>query len=157
MVRGSFLSIELDALPDADLQGHWLRGTEYVSRPFRFTVEASSTNRALRIDHMVSSAVTIAIRTRDGKPRYIHGHVARVQQLGTALRNTRYRLLIVPWTSLLRRTRHCRIFQGELTISDILKEICKDYPIAHLQTDRLRTQPAIRRGCGRDQRAAASA
>ena len=102
-----------------------VRGSEGISRLFRFHVELLSTNNSIDYKKMLGQKVTITFLLNDDQKRYISGRVSSFSQGATDQRFTYYQAEIVPWMWFLSRAADCRIFQNK-KVADILEEVFKD-------------------------------
>jgi type VI secretion system secreted protein VgrG len=101
------------------------KGSEGMSRLFRFDLELLSTDPNIDYTQIIGKSVTIAVTQADGTPRYFNGIISRFGQAGADETFTSYHAEMVPWLWLLTRTADCRIFQN-MTIPDIIKKIFTD-------------------------------
>jgi len=101
------------------------KGSEGMSRLFRFNLDLLSTDPSIDYTQIIGKSVTIAVTQADGTPRYFNGIISRFGQAGADETFTSYHAEMVPWLWLLTRTADCRIFQN-MTIPDIVKKIFTD-------------------------------
>src|SRR5262249_10271529 len=95
-----------------------LSGSEFVSRPFEFTLDLLSDDAAVDPSKLLRKAMTVAVDLEGGKPRFFSGWVRRFVQLGrSADQLTLYRAEIVPAFWFLSQSTNCRIFQ-KMTVPD---------------------------------------
>lgn len=92
-------------------------GSEYVSRPFHFSVVAKATEDGLDPASVLGKAVTVTLIDGDGKKRKICGRAARL-----AIRGTEWALELRPWLSMLALSADNRIFQ-EMTAVEIITAV----------------------------------
>ena len=115
------------------------RGTESVSKPFRYTVVFESEDLSLSLDSFVGKTVQVAVMWKSGGPsgseqsRGLYGVVIRASQSGMSeVRGKEaraiYQVEVVPrlWSLTLRT--NCRIFQDKKT-DDIVLAILKEHGI----------------------------
>ena len=98
------------------------KGSEGMSRLFRFELDLLSENNAIDFTQIIGKSVTISLRLADGSMRYFNGIISRFGQSGSDNTFTSYSAEMVPWLWCLTRNADCRIFQ-EKTVPDILKEV----------------------------------
>ena len=101
------------------------KGSEGMSRLFRFDLDLLSTDPNIDYTQIIGKSVTLAVTQADGTPRYFNGIISRFGQAGADETFTSYHAEMVPWLWLLTRTADCRIFQN-MTIPDIIKKIFTD-------------------------------
>lgn len=104
------------------LQG--FTGTEAISRPFRFELEAFSEKPPIDFDKIIGTNATISVKTADGGERYFNGIISRFGQRSSEKGVNAYTAEMVPWLWLLTRSADCRIFQN-LSVTDIIAEMFK--------------------------------
>ena len=98
------------------------RGSEGMSRLFRFELDLLSEDPNISYTDIIGKNVTISLKQADGTPRYFNGVISRFGQGGSDEIFTSYHAEMVPWLWFLTRTADCRIFQNK-TIPDIIKKI----------------------------------
>jgi type VI secretion system secreted protein VgrG len=98
------------------------RGSEGMSRLFRFELDLLSEDPGIKYTDIIGKSVTISLKQADGTPRYFNGVISRFGQGGADVRFTTYRAEMVPWLWFLTRTADCKIFQN-MTIPDIIKKV----------------------------------
>src|SRR5689334_8782562 len=97
---------------DGQLAVRGFSGTEALSRLYDFTLElVSATQEAVEIKELLGKDAQLLIHSVDGSPRYVHGIIARVENLGAPSGHHRYRARLVPRLWTLDLTRNSRIFQ----------------------------------------------
>src|SRR2546421_7213426 len=110
-------------------------GSEAISNPFRFKIEAQSTNKKIDVDSILSKGVTVRLEALvDGQPvaRFFHGLVERFGIQAVEKDDAIYRLEGVSWLAILDRTADCRIFQDKTVpeiVTSIFNEWKKEYPL----------------------------
>lgn len=99
---------------DAPVHVHSFRGTEQLSRAWRFDFVVSAP-RDREIERVALGQRATAIIQREGRLRALYGIVARVtlDGAGPAPDRAQFRVRVVPRLTMLRRTKRSRIFQGE--------------------------------------------
>jgi len=101
------------------------RGSEGISRLFRFELDLLSEDPDIQYTDIIGKEVTISLRQADGTPRFLSGIISRFGQGGTDDLFTSYHAEMVPWLWFLTRTEDCRIFQNK-SIPDIIKQVFSD-------------------------------
>jgi type VI secretion system secreted protein VgrG len=101
------------------------RGSEGISRLFRFELDLLSENSDIKYTDIIGKNVTISLKQADGKSRHFNGIISRFGQGGADETFTTYHAEMVPWLWFLTRTADCRIFQKK-SIPDIIKQIFGD-------------------------------
>lgn len=100
-----------------------VRGTEAVSRLFRFELELASEDAEIDFSKIVGQSVTAKIEVGDGSTsRYINGIVTDFSQHDSDPRLWSYRAVLQPAFWLGTRTRDCRIFQDQ-SATDIIETV----------------------------------
>ncbi len=98
------------------------RGSEGISRLFRFELDLLSEDNSITFTDIIGKNVTITVKQADGTPRYFNGVISRFGQGGSDETFTSYHAEMVPWLWFLTRAADCKIFQNK-TIPDIVKEV----------------------------------
>ena len=106
------------------LQG--FRGTEGISRLFKFDLVMHSENRSISFDSVVGKTATIKVVLQDGQERFINGIIASFSQGGATSTFASYTATLVPWFWMLTRTNDCRIFQN-MTVPDIIQKLFQEH------------------------------
>jgi type VI secretion system secreted protein VgrG len=101
------------------------KGTESISRLFRFELDLLSENSSISYPDIVGKNVTISLKQPDESYRYINGVISRFAQHATEEQFTAYRAEMVPWLWLLTRNADCRIWKNK-SIPDIIIEVFND-------------------------------
>ncbi len=134
---GRETNIEVTLNDAAPLGVTWLKGTEGLSKLFRFQVEFLS-SESLTVAGLMNKSAKIRIWQQASssdveRERYVHGIVSRFTYLGQVAapgnasgNMKKYRAEIVPWLWLLTQKTNCRIFQGK-SIPEIVGEILGEY------------------------------
>lgn len=104
-------------------------GSERISEPFAFTLEAKASIAFVDPKKLIGKPADVTLRGGDGEQRTFNGIVARLTQ-GSSLCTLELR----PWLWLLTLSRNNRIFQ-KLAIPDIVKKVFADYDIAAMRSD----------------------
>jgi len=123
-----------------DLVGTRLRGTEEISKPFRFTLQMISDSATIEASELVGSKVSLGVFPYDEvDQRWFNGYVSSfvAGEADTEVDGYReYEIEVVPWFWLLKLTRNSRIFQ-EKTAPQILAQVFDDQGFTDYE-DRLR-------------------
>ena len=106
------------------LQG--FRGTEGISRLFKFDLMMHSENRSIAFDSIVGKTATIKVVLQGGQERFINGIIASFSQGGATSTFASYTATLVPWFWMLTRTNDCRIFQN-MTVPDIIQKLFQEH------------------------------
>jgi type VI secretion system secreted protein VgrG len=101
------------------------KGTEGISRLFRFELDLLSEESSISFPDMVGKNVTISLKQPDGSYRYLNGIISRFAQSATEEQFTSYGAEMVPWLWFLTRSADCRIFQNK-SIPDIITQVFND-------------------------------
>ena len=101
------------------------RGSEGISRLFRFELDLLSEDNNIAFTDIIGKNVTITVKQADGSPRYFNGVISRFGQGGSDETFTTYHAEMVPWLWFLTRAADCRIFQSQ-SIPDIIKAVFSD-------------------------------
>lgn len=104
-------------------------GTEAISQPFRFRVEAISTNLDLAIQDAVGTSFTISAILGDAL-RFFNGVVLRMSAGETAVEQEEavriYRAEIVPSLFLMNFKKQCRVFENK-SVADIINALWTEH------------------------------
>ena len=109
-----------------------LRGTEAISKLFRFELDLGSKNAEIDFQEIIGKNITVEIELTKGEPRLVNGVVSRFRQSikpdasedETGI-TAFYWAEVVPWTWFLTRRQDCRIFQNK-SVPDIVKAVFGD-------------------------------
>ena len=102
------------------------RGTEGISRLFKFDLVMHSENRSICFDSMVGKTATVKLVLQEGQARYINGIVASFSQGGATSTFASYTATLVPWLWMLTRANDCRIFQN-MAAPDIIQKLFQEH------------------------------
>ena len=105
------------------LQG--FQGDEGVSRPFRFSLDLLSAEKAIDFNAIVGKRATIRLRVPKKADRYFNGIISRFSQGASGGDLTSYTAELVPWLWMLTLSSDCRIFQN-LSVPDIIEQVFRD-------------------------------
>jgi type VI secretion system secreted protein VgrG len=101
------------------------KGTESISRLFRFELDLLSENSSISFPDIVGKNVTISLKQPDESYRYLNGVISRFAQHATEEQFTAYSAEMVPWLWFLTRNVDCRIFLNK-SIPDIITKVFND-------------------------------
>lgn len=122
-------ALEVEGL-DADLVVERWQGRESLSSGFEWQVDALSTDAHLPLEDWLGKRATLTTRGARGESIPRSGLVREAECIGSDGGLARYRLRLVPWTWLLTRGRHSRVFQNRAVI-DIVEAVLAGYaPLA---------------------------
>ena len=108
-------------------------GRERLSGDFQWTVDVLSTDAALPLDDWLGKPATLQTRLAGGGLSPRSGLVREAACVGADGGLARYRLVLVPWTWLLSRGRHSRVFQDR-SVVEIVEAVFAGYaPLAAWQ------------------------
>ncbi|NMG42695.1 type VI secretion system tip protein VgrG [Aromatoleum toluvorans] len=110
--------------PPLAVEAWW--GRESLSGGFEFRIDTLSQDAFLALDPLLGQAVTLRTALSDGRRSERSGLVRAVAHSGSDGGWSRYRLTVVPWTWLLTRGRHNRVFQDK-RVPEILDAVFADY------------------------------
>ncbi|WP_018988004.1 type VI secretion system Vgr family protein [Aromatoleum toluclasticum] len=110
--------------PPLAVEAWW--GRESLSGGFEFHLDTLSQDAFLALEPMLGQAVTLRTALSDDSRSERSGLVRTAAQLGSDGGWARYRLTVVPWTWLLTRGRHNRVFQDK-SVPEILDAVFADY------------------------------
>ncbi len=107
-----------------------LEGSEFVSRPFSFHLQAFSTDNNISENKLIGASVTCLIHGSADAVRIINGYVCQFTRKQPLASHSRiYHLEIVPWLWFLTRSRDCQIFQNK-SVTEICELIFKQFGFA---------------------------
>jgi len=109
------------------------RGTEGLSRLYRFEIELARAGEAVPLDDIAGRSAVLSINTTYGE-RFFHGIIGRFEMTGETTDQVYYRAELVPAVWLLTHRYNSRIFQNQ-TVKDILSAVLTAAGIA---SDRFR-------------------
>ncbi|WP_216822048.1 type VI secretion system Vgr family protein [Stenotrophomonas sp. ZAC14A_NAIMI4_1] len=109
-------------------------GTESVCGDNRLQIDCLATDAFLDLAPWLEQPLTLQLRQADGALRQWHGLCTEAAQLGSDGGLARYRLILEPWTALLRLRRNAVIFQDQDTRA-ICEQIFGDYPQSAFRFD----------------------
>src|SRR5262245_57889440 len=100
-----------------------VKGTETVSRLFRFTLElVAAADKPLKFEDVLGQSALVSIDQEPGKTRYIHGLISRLSQGRRDNRFVFYKAELVPPLWLLTKQIRSRIFQQK-PVKEIFAEV----------------------------------
>ncbi|MHC1651874.1 type VI secretion system tip protein TssI/VgrG [Stenotrophomonas maltophilia] len=120
--------------PEEGLVVERFEGIESVCGDNRLQIDCLSTDAFLDLEPWLEQPLTLQLRQADGSLRQWHGLCTEAAQLGSDGGLARYRLILEPWTALLRLRRNAVIFQ-DLDTRAICEQIFADYPQAVFRFD----------------------
>ncbi|MBH1479986.1 type VI secretion system tip protein VgrG, partial [Stenotrophomonas maltophilia] len=120
--------------PEEGLVVERFEGTESVCGDNRLQIDCLATDAFLELESWLEQPLTLQLRQADGALRQWHGLCTEAAQLGSDGGLARYRLILEPWTALLRLRRNAVIFQDQDTRA-ICEQIFTDYPQAVFRFD----------------------
>ncbi len=99
-------------------------GSESLSQLYRFVLDLVAENhREVAIDELLGERISVEMRLGGSDKRYFHGICRRMSQSGRDSFFTSYRMEVVPELWLLTRRARSRIFNQQLSVSDLLKQV----------------------------------
>lgn len=107
-------------------------GIEGVSEPFEFTIDAISTDKAVKFDSAIGKSCTVSLETIGQGTRYFVGSLTATQSVDEGAQGDEasklygYRLTLRPWLWLLTKRANSRIFH-EMSAPDIIAKVFGDY------------------------------
>jgi len=101
-------------------------GREVLSGGFELCIDLLSTDAFIELKRMLGQPVTLLSSLSDGTRSGRSGLVRSVVKQGADGGFARYRITVVPWSWLLTRGRHNRVFQ-EKTLIEIVEAAFADY------------------------------
>lgn len=106
------------------------RGTEGISRLFRFEVTAAIavSNWPVAFDKLLGQGVSVKVEFVEEKERWFNGIVSRITQLGRDQDFGNILLEVVPKLWFLTRKAQSRMFQN-MSVPDIVKKILGEYGV----------------------------
>lgn len=108
-------------------------GTEALSEPFEFHVEAVSNQHNIDFDKLLGTNCLVSIATGyQGIKRHFHGTLVGARWNGKSGDLSSYQLVMRPWFWLLTRTFNCRIFSDKSATS-IIKDVLGKYGFAQFK------------------------
>ena len=120
--------------PEQGLVVERFEGAESVCGDNRLQIDCLATDAFLDLAPWLEQPLTLQLRQADGALRQWHGLCTEAAQLGSDGGLARYRLILEPWTALLRLRRNAVIFQDQDTRA-ICEQIFGDYPQAVFRFD----------------------
>lgn len=102
-----------------------LDGTEGLSEPFEFRIEAFSEEEDIDLKKIIGEKCSVKFTMGETSERYFHGYATEARWLGFENRLHRYEVVLRPWFWLLTRVTDSRIFK-DMTVTDIIKKVFND-------------------------------
>jgi type VI secretion system secreted protein VgrG len=118
-----------------------LTGEEEVSRPFLFTVDFVSTNKAVTAASLLGKPMTLHLPLASGGARAVHGLVRRFSTLGRDRSDdlAHYQVEVVPAVWFMSLFTNCRTFENQ-SVLDIVEKVCKAAGVTNVKR-RVTTAP----------------
>ncbi|NJM32145.1 MAG: type VI secretion system tip protein VgrG [Limnobacter sp.] len=126
------LRIYIDGYGENDFIATRAELHEKLSKAFQYQVNFFSNKlHDLDAEHMVGVKATVLLEQGTPTPRFFNGYITAFANLGRGAENqqTRYRITVEPWLSLLNGVSDCRIFQ-EKNVKQVFEELFKPIGIA---------------------------
>lgn len=106
-------------------------GTEAISQPFRFAIEAKTVrDQSVPFESLLGKGVAVRMEMAGKQTRYFHGIVVQLVQGESDPDFTEYQIDIVPQFWLLSKKTQSRIFQ-HLTVPEILKKVLQGLDVEY--------------------------
>ncbi len=122
-------------------------GSETLSQPFNFSLQAISDNINIDPAAILGKPITLSIHTNDrGLIRYFNGYVTKFHAEQVVEGNRYYRAEIQPWLSFLNFSSDCQVFQQK-TVVQIAEAIFKQFKFTHFDTTGLSNSYKPRNYC----------
>lgn len=131
---------------------HW-RGTEAISRPYRFEITFAVPQGDLDLEKLLNQPATLKAKAPDGTPRVWHGIVTQSAEQGRDETHYYYQVVLEPRLTRLRAMRWSDIYL-KCDLADLIKQLlrsadltepyssedaCYDYRIAATQLTQTQT------------------
>ncbi|MEM8736420.1 MAG: type VI secretion system tip protein TssI/VgrG, partial [Planctomycetota bacterium] len=113
-------------LGDDSFQLRSLHWEERLGYPFEGKLVLVSDTANIDLQSLLKTPASVRVDGPGGTPSYFNGYIAKAENLGPEIRQTRYSVTLVPAIALLRHSGGCRIFQ-EFTVIDIVKKIFSNF------------------------------
>jgi len=110
---------------------------EGVSRLTETTLEFACSNREVDLTPMLGKPYRAFLKDANGMERIFPGHCVSIEFAGYKGSIGHYIAELRPWLWFLGRTRECRVFNGEKSVPDLVKQILGDYGFAGFLEDKL--------------------
>ncbi len=140
-----------DAVDDDVLEVASIEAKECISKPYEFHLELASRDKDLDLANLVESKAWLSIKQglteagsgdRASTTVKVHGVLSDIEHAGRMREWVRYRAVLRPRLWKLSLSHNSRIFQ-ELTIPDLVKEICDAYEVK-VDLDKLSADHKVR-------------
>jgi type VI secretion system secreted protein VgrG len=117
-------------------------GSEGLSEPFEYVIEALSTQENIDFDKALGQECKLQLRVTEmsggrvtsQKERWFCGILVEAQWLGADDTYFIYRLVLRPWAWLLDHTTDCHIF-NEMAVDEIVEKVLRDAGLGKLRLD----------------------
>jgi len=142
--QNCIVTIEIENITDSFLVDR-VDATMLLSEGFEIKVDFVSTNTNHTASELLGKFAELTLSDQANDPQILNGYID-VFTFGelTTDRMREYQIIIVPWFSLLKRNRDCRIFQNQ-SVPQIVHTIFKRYPFADYDISELhyRYEPRV--------------
>jgi type VI secretion system secreted protein VgrG len=101
-------------------------GQETLSAGFEFCIDLLATDAYIELKQLLGQVVSLQVSLSDGTRSARSGLVRSAIKLGADGGFARYRIVVVPWSWLLTRARHNRVFQDK-SVVQIVEAVFADY------------------------------
>ena len=115
-------------------------GVEELSRPFAFVLELVSEARGVDVDALVGKPACVTLASTADTPRFIHGLVRRVREVGHGTKLATYEAELVPWLWMLSLSTDCCIYQ-HLSVPEIVAKVFATLGYNDFELRLVRTYP----------------
>jgi len=122
------------------------RGSEHLSRLFRFELDLVSDNDAVAAADIVGQNVTFSVKLTDDSARFFNGFVSGLVAGDVEEGRRNYRASVVPWLWFLSQTADCRIFQQKTAV-EIIEQVFQDLGFSDYETSELKGEHKQRDYC----------
>ena len=114
-----------------------IRGTEQLSRLFRYELDMIGDDLSVTAADIVGKNVTFSIELTDGSKRHFNGFVSEFVVGDFEDGRQNYSAEVVPWLWFLAQTADCRIFQ-HMTVPQIIEKIFQDLGFSDFETSEIK-------------------
>lgn len=124
------LSFPKGDAPQAQLLANRLKGSEYLSRDFHFTVELLSDDAQIELEALQGKMMCVSVVLPNGKLRPFTGYVSHFRLVRTDGGTAFYEAELVPWFAFAKLRRNNRLFHQQ-SLQEQAQTILQDYtPLA---------------------------
>ncbi|HEY1942575.1 MAG TPA: type VI secretion system tip protein TssI/VgrG [Roseiarcus sp.] len=117
-------------------------GSEGLSDPFEFRVEALSTQANIDFNAALGRNISVEVKAADGGLRHFSGILTEARWAGKRQDLFAYQLVMRPWLWLLTLTSDCRIF-SQKSAPDIIKQVFGDRGFTDFRVDLQASYPKL--------------